>query len=585
MKLTKKIVFVILMLCVLLSLILFLLFRLILYDNLKEQKSKFIRRVVAGISSIFEKETERILTFTADWAVWDTMYDYVSNPTPEIERNMSLSLSVRDGDFSLLVAVGQNRQIVRTEAYSHFKKQPLRFARLAQNKGDIWKFLIQTFDSEESLSGIVQSEFGPIIVVSSPIFHSDLSGPQNGRLLFGRLIDTTFEERISKVIYEKVLLLMGQQYRKKKGKFKQGKPFVEEKENVMIIDYPVTDAWNRHLFTVRVDIQKHTFRIFENAIRLFFIVLITGILLMGVILYFILNRLVVGRIKRISSTTTHVISLDHLSQRIKINEPYNDEITQLSLNINEMLKRLETEKVTKEEVEHIAMMNEKLIFLGRVSANVTHEINNPLFAIANSIRYIKKHLPVGIENTRLSEIFLVVERELDRVKTIAQNIHKFAIPRMEKTKLSDITTIMDAAIKVIKWSKPLIQTTIKYSKKDRHFPLYCNPEALQQVFINIILNSIDAMEGKGRLMIDVLEKADIYRIDFIDNGPGFNDNIKNRVFEPFRSSKFGKGVGLGLNISYNIIRNHGGAIILDDNFHEGAHLIINIPKGGTRNDG
>ena len=75
MKLTKKVVVVILLLCVLLSLMLFLLYRLILFDNLKEQKSKFIRRVVAGISSIFEKETERILTFTADWAVWDTMYD------------------------------------------------------------------------------------------------------------------------------------------------------------------------------------------------------------------------------------------------------------------------------------------------------------------------------------------------------------------------------------------------------------------------------------------------------------------------------------------------------------------------------
>ena len=71
----------------------------------------------------------------------------------------------------------------------------------------------------------------------------------------------------------------------------------------------------------------------------------------------------------------------------------------------------------------------------------------------------------------------------------------------------------------------------------------------------------------------------------INNGPDFSDNGKKRLFEPFRSAKPGKGAGLGLNIYYNPNKNHGGSITLNENYHEGAHFIITIPKGGSKNDG
>ncbi|MFC2140745.1 CHASE4 domain-containing protein [Acidobacteriota bacterium] len=584
MKLTKKIVFVIFLLCIVFSLVFFLLFRLILHDSLEEQKSRFVQRVIAGVVSVIEKETERILTFSADWAVWDTMYEYASHPTPEIEKNLSIPLSIRDGDFSLLVVVSQNKKIVNAVGYSHLSNKPVTFGLLKQKKGDTWKFLMQTFDKEESVRGIIQSELGPMIAVSSPIFHSDLSGPQNGRLLMSRLIDKSFEERIGKVISWKTRLLTGAGQKKWESP-DQGKFLVEEKPQTMVIYYPVTDVWDRHAFTLRIDAQKDTFIILERATHYFFFVLVIGILLLSVILYFIMDRLVVQPVKHISNTTNRILSLDDLSQRIHFSPLNRDEITQLGENINEMLKRLQSENITKEEVEHMAMMNEKLIFLGRVAASVGHEINNPLFAIGNSIEVIKQHLPLNPGDNRLNEVVQVVEREIKRVKTIVQNIHKFAIPRIEETKLSDITSIIDAAVKVINWSKQLKHTTIDYLKKNHSFPLYCHPEPLQQVFMNIILNSIEAMEGKGRLVIDVFEESDSYRIDFIDNGPGFSESIKTEIFEPFKSTKSGKGSGLGLNISYNIIRNHGGTITLNENYHQGAHLIIKIPKGDKKNDG
>ena len=584
MKLTKKIVCVFLLLCIVFSLVFFWLSRLILHESLKEQKSRFVQRLIAGAVSVFEKETERLLTFSEDWAEWDTMYEYASHPTREIEKNLSVPLTIRDGELSLLVVVNQNKEIVNAAGYSHISNKSVTFGLLKQKKGNIWKFVLQTFDKEESITGIVQSELGPMIAVSSAIFHSDLSGPQNGRLLMGRLVDKTFEERIGKVISWKAQLLMGKE-QPPPPHFDQGKLLVEEKPNTMVIYYPVTDVWGRHAFTLRIDAQRHTFILLERVSLYFFIALVMGILLLSVILYFIMDRLVVRRVKHISATTTRVLSLDDLSQRILLSSSYRDEITHLGENINEMLGRLQNENITKEEVERMAMLNEKLIFLGRIAASVGHEINNPLFAIENSLRVIKHHLPLNPGNTQLNEVVQVAEQEIKRVKTIVQSIHKFALPRIEETRFSDITTIIDAAIKVLDWSKQLRHTTIDYLKKNHSFPLHCNPETLQQVFMNIILNSIEAMEGKGRLVIDVFEKPDSYRIDFIDNGPGFNDAVKSGLFKPFKSTKPGKGIGLGLNITYNIIRSHGGTIALNENYHQGAHLIINIPRGGKRNDG
>ena len=586
MKLTKKIVFVILLLCIGFSAVIFLLSRLILEEGSKNQKTHFVEMVTSGMLSVFDKESERIRTFTADWASWDTMYEFATQPTPALEQNLALARSMKDGDFSLILVVGKNREIVRTEAYSHQLKQPLNFTLLGQKKDDIWKFIEQTFNSQKSISAVVQSQYGPMIVTSSGIYHSDTSGPQNGRLLIGHLIDQSFAERIGKVITWKTQILM-EPLPEEPNPVPGKKWVLKERDKNLIIYYPIADFSGKHLFTVRIDSRCRAFEILVNNTNLYIIVLLLGILLLGIALYFIMDRLVVRRIKHISTSTNTIISLDDLSQRIEIQEAKPDEITQLNLNINEMLVRLQAENAKKEEVEHMAMLNEKLIFLGRVTAAVTHEINNPLFAIENSLRIIKKHLPMNGEDNRLKEVVQVVERELKRVRTIAGNLHGFAIPTMEQTELSDISAIIDAAVKVLKWSKQIKNTSIEYPQKGGYFPLYSKPHALQQVFINIIVNAIEAMEGKGKVTISVHKKEDAeeYLIDFFDTGPGFGDNIKSALFEPFKSSKPGKGTGLGLNISNSIIKNHGGTITLDETYRQGAHLIINIPIGGPKNDG
>ena len=584
MRLTKKIVLFMLLICILFSSLFFLLFRLILADPIKENKKLCAKKIIAGVLSIFENETTRILTLTEDWASWDSMYNYVSQPTSSrgFLKDLLPRLMLKDADLNFFLVVNKKKEIIHLEGYNNVKREYIPFDLLKQRKDSLWGYLVQTFRIKESTSGIVHSEYGPMLVVSSPVLHSDDSGPQNGRLLMGRFINHTFEKKISGFIREKIYLLKyppGQEYPQAWDKQKGEANFMlKEGKTHMVILYPVKDVNNQYVFTIRVEVQKQIFEILDKATQLFFMLLIAGFLLFGIISYFVIHRLVVRRVKNISTETDKIVSFDDLSLRIPL--AFRDEITLLSRNINKMLQRLQTENLRREESEHMLALNEKLISLGKVTANITHEVNNPLFAIANSLKLLKKHLPADTGDERLKEAIEMAAKEIQRVRTITQNLHQFTIRNLEEPALSDITSIIEAAVKVTKWSKQLKDTVIEFKAQNFPFPLYCNPETLQQVFMNMILNAVEAMEGKGKLIIDVTEGDEEYRVDFIDNGPGFRDDMKAAIFAPFQTTKFGKGSGLGLYISNNIIINHGGTITLNESYKEGAHLIIRIPKKG-----
>jgi len=102
--------------------------------------------------------------------------------------------------------------------------------------------------------------------------------------------------------------------------------------------------------------------------------------------------------------------------------------------------------------------------------------------------------------------------------------------------------------------------------------------------MNLILNASEAMNGSGEIAIEVVPAGDTYEIHFRDSGPGFPESIKKRIFEPFNTSKDAKGAGLGLYISFHIIKRHGGSMILDENYSPGAHLVVTLPRrGGLKN--
>ena len=110
-------------------------------------------------------------------------------------------------------------------------------------------------------------------------------------------------------------------------------------------------------------------------------------------------------------------------------------------------------------------------------------------------------------------------------------------------------------------------------------PIFCFPSQLNQVFMNILLNAIQAVEGVGTIKIGVKEVAENIVITISDSGPGIPDDKKQKIFEPFYTTKdLQEGTGLGLSISFGIIKKHNGSIEVKDNDPKGTIFIINLPK-------
>jgi len=585
MKLTKKILILILSICVVFSLLYLILFHLVLTKPIDEQKAFLVRKTVANVLSIFDNERDRIRLFTSEWASRDCMYEFASSRSLIFKQEISPCLTVKDGDISLFLLLDRNREIVNISGFHNSHQMAISFSPLGERRGNIWNY-VKSIPIEQGVTfAIVKSEYGPLLLVSWPVYKSSGKGPSAGRLVMGRLIDKSLEKKFSSLLREDIALLPYpgplKSSLEKIGQLDDRPIWVEKKGILMYIYFPILDVNLNPVMTIRVTAHLEVFKILEQAIGLFFLLLIVGFLLSGVLFYLIIHQLVVKRIKSISEMTNTIVTFNDLS--LEIPSSPQDEIGLLSRNFNRMLKRLQEENMKREEIERMLLMNEKMVFLGRVIADISHEVNNPLFAIAFSFKLLKKYLPT--KNTRLVEAAQVLESEIDRVRSITHNMHRFTIQDIESASPSDLVFIMDLAIKVSRWSKKIKDTEIVFNKQAPSFPLYCNPGSLQQVFMNIIINAVEATKGKGKLIINIEEADGEYKIDFIDNGPGVDEKYKKALFQPFKSTKGNQGTGLGLNISQHIVSNHGGTITLNEDYTQGAHFIIRIPrKGGVNHD-
>ena len=572
-----------------LGLVFFLLF--LLFNHLtishseNEQKNIFTAKVAQRLSHVIANEKKRIATLCYDWAAWDAMYNYSEKPSKEFEVESLPGSVVPESDLSLILIVDRDRQVIFSQGFDQNSSRFVSFALGDSSENPLWKSLMLSFSRPDQDAFITASEFGPLIIISAAIMHSDGKGPMNGRVVMGRLVDRSFMQRLGASIQEKTTLLTPANLQKDLAQDEWRSLFehdfyFKESDNFLIIYSLFRGPAGQAVFAVRIYAGKTMFSIQEKAVRNFLIALLLCTILVGAIYYGFIDRMLLQRLKNISKKTKHITSFEDLT--IRIVEDRHDEIAQLSHDINKMLERLENANIRHQEMARRLVMNEKLIATGRLAANIAHEINNPLFAISNSLAVIKKQIKNA--SSDIAEVLPLAEKEIKRVRKITRKLLDYGKINLETFKESDIDSILETACKVLKLSKQIKNTVIVHNKKSGELPIFCNPDSLQQVFMNLILNAGEAMNGRGEIAIESERRGAAYEIHFRDSGPGFPAAVKKRIFEPFNSSKETKGAGLGLYISYHIIKRHGGSMTLEETRQSGAHLIVTLPRrGGTEN--
>lgn len=240
----------------------------------------------------------------------------------------------------------------------------------------------------------------------------------------------------------------------------------------------------------------------------------------------------------------------------------------------------------KEELITQKALLEKYASVGKLAANLVHEINNPLDGI---IRYTNMTLFLieKMDNHDVvREYLLEVKKGLNRIANITKSLVEFSqIVNSKQSNIrnfSDIHNLLDDSLLSL---KDKLHTGIKVNKRyDQGLPRI-NDIGLSHVFVNIIKNALEAMSGEGELEIGTRRIDSVVEVSFKDTGCGIPANIQSNIFEPFFTAKEKvRGTGLGLAICKEIINKYEGKINVASYFERGSVFTISIPQRHFENE-
>ena len=256
----------------------------------------------------------------------------------------------------------------------------------------------------------------------------------------------------------------------------------------------------------------------------------------------------------------------------------------------------------KKEIESQVILKEKMASMGRLLAGIAHEIKNPLNFIYGNIDFLQEYFEnvekylkflegklseneykdkkdkLKIEEIveDFKEILNEMNEGAERIKNIVDDLKVFSRKPSEKIITADIHKVIDMALNLLR---------NRYKRRIKIIRDYCeNGEVevmlgkIEEVFLNILSNSIEAIPDKGEIKITTQRDKKNLIVEISDNGIGMSDDIKEKIFDPFFTTKdVGEGTGLGLSISYKIIKSHGGEIEVESNSGKGTTFKVILP--------
>jgi PAS domain S-box-containing protein len=227
----------------------------------------------------------------------------------------------------------------------------------------------------------------------------------------------------------------------------------------------------------------------------------------------------------------------------------------------------------KKKIEEELFRATKHASVGRLAAGVAHEIGNPLASISSLVQELQTEDLSAFASSSLTTI----NEHVHRIARIVRNLGDFARLYPRQKIPTSLREILETTLNLVRYDKNFRKIEIRTDVRDTP-PLKIDPDQIQQVFLNLILNARDAMPDGGTLDISVMQSDGYVVMLFADTGSGIDPEVRDKVFDPFFSTKGPtKGTGLGLSICYSIIKDHGGTIEIDSGKDKGTRFTIRIP--------
>lgn len=238
-------------------------------------------------------------------------------------------------------------------------------------------------------------------------------------------------------------------------------------------------------------------------------------------------------------------------------------------------ERLEMERKLRRTQEQL-LQSEKLAAMGRLTSQLAHEINNPLYGIMNTLELMKTEIKPDNKRRRLLEMSL---SETMRLADMLRKMLTFSKPDQEERTQVDINTIVDEILLLHEKQLREVDIKIEQHLADHLKPVIASKNQLRQVFLNMVSNAKDAMPEGGTLTVSTIGNGEQVRVVISDTGTGIRPENMNKIFDTFFTTKTdsARGVGLGLSVCYGFIKDHGGDIQVESQWGQGSTFTIVLP--------
>ena len=259
---------------------------------------------------------------------------------------------------------------------------------------------------------------------------------------------------------------------------------------------------------------------------------------------------------------------------IRYEDKRNDEIGIAGKAFNYLTSSLEKAERGRDTAQQQARQSERLASVGQLAAGIGHEINNPLMNIMSLAALVETS--VKDDEQALSDLQLL-QKEGQRCARIVQGILSFARENKPDFREFNMTELVEETLNLLQHRVESAEITVVV---DQEHDLYMvgDMNQLQQVLVNIILNAVQASEAGGTIHVKSYKDIDYVAVEIIDSGAGIRPDAVAKVFDPFfTTKKEGEGTGLGLSVSYGIVKHHGGTIHIENNQESGLRVVILLP--------
>jgi two-component system, NtrC family, sensor kinase len=323
-----------------------------------------------------------------------------------------------------------------------------------------------------------------------------------------------------------------------------------------------------------------------------------GLLLVGVLIWLFVWKVVQKPIQMLKKGTEH-LSQGELGYQIAVQS--EDEVGDLAESFNSMSTQLQAaneqivtwaktledrvEQKTKElkkAHEHVLHV-ERMASLGKMAAVVAHEVNNPLSGILTYAKLLRKWVATGqAEREKREEAMQcldLIASESRRCGELIRNLLSLSRSAPMNVQPTNLHDVIERCLLLVRHQLELNGIEWQLSMADNLPLIPCDPAQIEQVLLALIMNAIDAMPRGGRLWISTRQNLDNHEIEIEvrDEGAGIPPDVLPHIFEPFVTTKEGKGVGLGLAISRGIVERHNGRIEVQSELSRGTTFTVTLP--------